>query len=415
VATSAADGSGSPIAAMPERPTDRLSSDEAIARARALAPAFRERAAETEALRRLPDAALHELMVAGLCGILQPAAWGGSELDLRTFLEVGTQLGRGDPAAAWSYTVTESHFWILSLFPEEAQRDVWGERSATLASTATEPTGMRPERVAGGYRVRGRASFSSGCDHGEWVIVGGTVPPAHADTPPERKWFLLPGPDYEIDDDWYTLGMRGTGSKSIVVAEAFVPEHRTVNVRDLFEGTAPGRAVHSGPLYRTPLVASWPVTFLGPTLGAALGLSEAWQERARTRFKAFEGAVQAETVAAQLRLAESYAQIDAARTLLRRDVDEVMAVVGAREQLTPFQRARIRMGFGWVLKTCIEAADRLFAASGGGSIYDGSPLQRYWRDLHTIGAHRVLDWDTAAEEFGRAALDLPASTARWRD
>src|SRR5438045_3210788 len=113
MATSAADGRHPAAPALPERPRERLSAEEAIARARALAPVFRERAAETEALRRLSDASLHDLMAAGLCGILQPARWGGSELDLRTFLEVGTELGRGDPAAAWSYTVTESHFWII--------------------------------------------------------------------------------------------------------------------------------------------------------------------------------------------------------------------------------------------------------------------------------------------------------------
>src|SRR5438105_269256 len=105
-----------------------LSSEEALDRARALAPVFRERAAETDATRRLPDESLGDLTAAGLFGILQPAAWGGAELDLRTFLEVGIELGRGCPSSAWAYTVTESHFWIISLFPELAQHDVWGER-----------------------------------------------------------------------------------------------------------------------------------------------------------------------------------------------------------------------------------------------------------------------------------------------
>jgi len=76
--------------------------------------------------------------------------------------------------------------------------------------------------------------------------------------------------------------------------------------------------------------------------------------------------------------------------------------------LPPLQRARMRLYFSYVLKSCIEAADRLFASSGGSSIYDGSVLQRYWRDLHTVGSHRVLDWDDAAEQFGRAELGLPA-------
>lgn len=404
----AADGRHPPDPARAATQRTRLTHDEAIARARALAPVLRERAAETEKLRRLPDKSVHDFMAASLFGILQPVRWGGSELDVRTFLEVGIELGRGDPAAAWSYTVTESHFWIISLFPEQAQHDVWGERPETLASTALDPARAQVERLAGGYRLRGQWAFSSGCDHGEWAILGGLVPPAQEGQPPVLEWFMLPRADYTIVDDWHTLGMRGSGSKSIAVADAFVPEHRTVIARDVMEGRAPGRAVHPGPLYRTPLVAGWPCTFMGPTIGAALGAYETWREHIRTRIKRATGTVQAENVAAQLRLAESWAQLDAAQTLLRHNVAEVMRIVSSGEDLPPLQRARMRLYFSYVLKSCIEAADRLFASSGGSSIYDGSVLQRYWRDLHTVGSHRVLDWDDAAEQFGRAELGLPA-------
>jgi 3-hydroxy-9,10-secoandrosta-1,3,5(10)-triene-9,17-dione monooxygenase len=405
--TAATDGRHPPDPARAATLRTRLTHEEAVARARALAPIFRERAAETEALRRLPDRSLHDLMAASLFGILQPACWGGSELDVRTFLEVGIELGRADPAAAWSFTVTESHFWIIGLYPEQAQQDVWGERPETLASTALDPARAQVERVDGGYRLRGEWAFSSGCDHGEWAILGGLVPPAQDGQPPALHWFMLPRPDYTIVDDWYTLGMRGSGSKSIAVSEAFVPEHRAVRTRDLMEGRSPGRAIHPGPLYRLPLVAGWPCTFMGPTIGAALGAYETWREHIQTRIKRATGTVQAENVPAQLRLAESWAQLDAAQTLLRYHVTEVMRIVSSGEELSVLQRAQMRLYFSYVLKTCIEAVDRLFASSGGSSIYDGSVLQRYWRDLHTVGSHRVLDWDDATESFGRAELGLP--------
>src|SRR5690242_9912288 len=127
-----------PAASAPP-PRARLTHDEAVAKARALAPTLKERAAEAEALRRLPDASCRDFAASGLFGILQPARWGGSELDLRTFLAVGTELARGCSASAWVYTVTESHFWILSLFPEQAQQDVWGERPDTLIATSVAP------------------------------------------------------------------------------------------------------------------------------------------------------------------------------------------------------------------------------------------------------------------------------------
>src|SRR5215207_583787 len=152
--------------ASPGRERVRLSHDEAVARARALAPLLRERAAATEQLRRLPDDTLRAFREAGLFGILQPARWGGSELDLQTFLDVGIELARGCTSSGWVYTVTESHFWILSLFPEQAQQDVWGERPDTLISTATAVVKDELRRAPGGYHLKGRWAFSSGCDLG---------------------------------------------------------------------------------------------------------------------------------------------------------------------------------------------------------------------------------------------------------
>lgn len=392
---------GQPTSARP-----LLTHDEAVERARALAPALRERAAQTEASRQLPDDSLRDLLDAGLFRLLQPARFGGAELDMHTFLELGTELGRGDASTAWVWTVLEGHYWFMGLFPEQAQRDVWGERPETFIATAVAPAGEVPRPVEGGYRVRGRWPFSSGCDLADWVVLGGLVPPAHEGEPPVPHYFLLPRQDYTLVDDWYTLGMRGTGSKSIVVADAFVPAHRTVKVQELLDGRAPGRTTNPGPLYRIPLLSAWPLTFMGPTLGAALGAYETWRESIQKRHKAFAGVMQSESVAAQLRLAESYAEIDAARTLIRRDVDELMRAVRAGEELTLLQRARIRLDHCYVVKLCTDAVNRLFAASGGSSIYDGHPLQRYWRDVHAGGHHRALDWDDAAETFGRLELGL---------
>lgn len=317
---------------------------------------------------------------------------------------MGTELARGCSASAWVYTVTESHFWILSLFPEQAQIDVWGERPDTLIATSVAPMAREARRVSGGYQLSGRWSFSSGCDLAEWIIVGGLVPP-EAPGPPAFKWFLLPRPDYTIDDDWYTAGMRGTGSKALVVEGAFVPEHRVVEVAALFAGRSPGRAMHAGPLYAVPLLAGWPTTFMGPALGTALAAYDTWRERARGR--RVPGGTQAEQAAAQLRLAESHAQIDCAQLLIQRDLDEVMDTVAAGAELPPQVQARVSMDFSYVVKLCTEAVDRLFAASGGTAFYDVHPMQRHWRDVHAIAAHHALDWDTTAEQFGRVELGLP--------
>jgi 3-hydroxy-9,10-secoandrosta-1,3,5(10)-triene-9,17-dione monooxygenase len=385
----------------------KLTHDEAAARARELAPRLRERAAQAEALRRLPEETFREYAAAGLFHILQPARFGGSELDLRTLLEVGTELGRGCASSAWVYVVLASHAWMMSLFPEQAQEDLWGERPSTLISTSVAPRHQEIRRVPGGYQLSGSWGFSSGCDHANWVMVAATLPGEQTGGEPEPLWLLVPRPDYTILDDWFTVGLRGTGSKAISVADAFVPEHRTLNAQHVRVGRAPGRAVHRGPLYSVPLVAGLPVICIAPALGTAFAAYETWRDNIRTRYKAYAATMQAEQVPAQMRLAESYAQIAAAQTVIRRDLDEVMGTVSAGQDLSPAQRARMRMDHAYVIRLCTEAVDRLFAASGGSCIYDTHPMQRYWRDVHTIAHHRSVDWDDDAEAFARAELGFP--------
>src|SRR6516164_2114908 len=118
------------------------------------------------------------------------------------------------------------HTWHLALFPPQAQDDVWGEDTSIQLSTSLAPTGT-VERVDGGFRLSGRWSFSSGCDYCQWAALGGMAPAVESGAPPDARIFLLPRRDYVIDDNWHVTGLCATGSKDIVVAEAFVPEYRT--------------------------------------------------------------------------------------------------------------------------------------------------------------------------------------------
>jgi hypothetical protein len=158
--------------------------------------------------------------------------------------------------------------WQLGLFPEEAQRDVWGKDTSVLITSSYAPTG-KVERVDGGFRLSGRWSFSSGCDHCQWVFLGGVAP---SDGPiPDMRTFLLPRSDYRIIDNWHVAGLAGTGSKDIVVEGAFVPEHRTHRFVDAYMFQNPGQAVNTGPLFRLPFGCLFAFAIAVPAIGAARG------------------------------------------------------------------------------------------------------------------------------------------------
>src|SRR5437870_7838669 len=228
-----------------------MTPDMYLQRVRALLPALRERADRAERLRRLPDETFADFQDAGLFRCLQPKRYGGFELDPGTLYQAVMEIGTVCGSTAWILGVVGVHNWHLGLFAPEAQEDVWGKDTSIQLSTSLAPTGT-VERAPGGFRLSGRWSFSSGCDFCDWAVLGGIVPPKEDGAPPDARTFLLPRSDYAIDDNWHVMGLCGSGSKDIVVEDAFVPEYRTHSYLDAFHLRNPGTAINNGPLYRLP-------------------------------------------------------------------------------------------------------------------------------------------------------------------
>src|SRR5579871_2054249 len=193
----------SPVVASPARRQPlRLGADEAVARARALAPGFRARAPESEALRQLPRASVEELFTAGLFDIALPQRWGGPELGPDVWLNVIAEIAAACGSTGWVFGVLLGHVWLVSQFPLEAQREVFETPNTLVASLIR--LGGSVERVAGGYRWRGASGrFCSGVDYADWVVVGGGVQSTSNDGAAERRWFLIPRSDFAIEDDWF--------------------------------------------------------------------------------------------------------------------------------------------------------------------------------------------------------------------
>ena len=219
--------------------------DELLSRAAALVPVVGERAARAEQLRRLPDETLADLIDAGLFRIANPDRFGGVGLDLDTVFDVAIELGRGCGSTAWVYCVLAAHTWMLGLWPEQAQDEYFAAGPDTLASSSLDPGQARVEVVAGGYRLAGHWSFSSGCDAASWALLGGLGPTG-------LTYFLVPMAKVTIVDTWFVSGLRGTGSKDLVIEDAFVPNHRVAELRLLAEGQSDGWALHRRPSYRGP-------------------------------------------------------------------------------------------------------------------------------------------------------------------
>jgi alkylation response protein AidB-like acyl-CoA dehydrogenase len=257
------------------------------------------------------------------------------------------------------------------------------------------------------FRVSGTWSYATGCDHAGWIAVTALVvrtPPAPL---PDVRCFLLPRADVRIDDDWFVAGLRGTGSKSVVLEDALVPAHRALSYLDVARGTTPGAAVHPSPLFRLPLIPSLNLAVAGAAIGIARGAVDAFRADRHARRAAARDGVDLREATRTAPLGPALAATDAAAMLIRRDADEMTARIAAGERLSPAQRSRYLLDGAFAVASVTEAVDRLLAASGAGALRDSSPLQRAFRDLHAMSAHSTLRLDVAANLYARCEAGLP--------
>ncbi|MFM9885334.1 MAG: acyl-CoA dehydrogenase family protein [Burkholderiales bacterium] len=380
-----------------------------VERSRKLVPVLKDRAAKTAKLRRLPDETVADLHDAGVFRCLQPRRVGGWELDYGCQLEIAAELGRGCGSTAWVAVLAASHHWLLGMFNAEAQDEVWGPSPDTLLSTSWGLQRIDAKAVPGGYRISGHWKFSSGVDHCKWAQVFVPVSDGNGGTKPLIG--LIPKKDYRIGDAWFAHGLAGTGSNDIHIEDAFVPEHRTLDMRLLGGGPTPGSTVNPSHLYKLPLWSIFSFNLGSPAIGIARGVLESYIEQAKNRHSAIFDVKMVNLPTIQLRVAESSAEIDAAEAIGKLSNIELNRL--GREGKVPTEfRVKYRRDTSYAAMICMRACDRLQAASGAHAIAEDNPIQRGFRDLRALNAQVAVIFDANAIPYGRVALGLDTGDPR---
>jgi 3-hydroxy-9,10-secoandrosta-1,3,5(10)-triene-9,17-dione monooxygenase len=376
---------------------------------RELLPGLRERAQETEDLRRVPDENMKALQDTGFFRLLQPARFGGVEASPVDFYRGVRLIASACGSTGWVSSVLGVHPWQLGLYDDRAQQEVWGVESSTLISSSYAPMG-RAKPTEGGFTFSGRWSFSSGCDHAQWIFLGGLVL-GEDGSPTDFRTFLLPRSDYEIVDVWDTIGLRGTGSNDIVVQDVFVPEYRTLSFMDTGRCYGPGQEQNAAPLYKLPFAMVFSNSISVPVIGMATGAYESYVDWTRERVRASTGGKAKDDSFNQLRIAEAASSIDAAVLSIERNIDEALALATAGEKIPMPLRVRARRDQVNATGAAIHAIDRLFESAGGRALKAGTPIQRFWRDAHAGRVHAINDPEKAQVMFGQFELGLKVQDA----
>jgi len=367
-----------------------------------LISALRETDAESESSRRVSDRAVALLHEAGLTRIMAPAVYGGDQLSPRSLVEAERIVAHGSPSASWVLMVCQAHTFIAGRLPRAGQDEVFGVDPGMLIPGVPSRQGTC-QKVEGGYLLNGRWAFASGADHGDWLMVGSRGVRNEAGERCPGMLVVVPRSDVVIDDTWFTLGMRGTGSKDIVLENTFVPAHRAVDMANAWVGTVEGVDT---PLYQLPVGGTLSTMLLGTIVGMAERGLELYIDKTRTRTDAYTGEAKVNSVGIQRRVAEARAEIAHAWTLTQQNCDLLEEAMHHAPPMPTAARAQVRWNAAYAADLCRRASERLFAGAGASAAHDSNVLQRAYRDLNTATHHATLDFDTALEVQGKVLLGV---------
>jgi alkylation response protein AidB-like acyl-CoA dehydrogenase len=377
--------------------------------ARALAPLIRAHADETEDARCLARPVVEALRAAGLYGMYLPRSLGGPELDIATAARVVEAIAYADGAAGWNVMLAGDAGVLSGFAATNEARAVFAGTPTPILAGALNPLG-RLRQVDGGFVVDGRWPFGSGCQQADWfggacLLFDGDGLVRRPDGAPEVRQALIAAADVEIIDTWRTAGLRGTGSHDWAVHELFVPTGRVMNLN-------PERPFEPGPLYAFPLFSTLAVSKTAVALGIARHAIEALVELAQAKTPTGQTSVLRERAAVQADVARAEALVRSARAFLYQTIDELWADVAAGRTAAVEQRALLRLAAVDGVQKAAQAVDLMYNAGGATSIYATSPLERCFRDVHTLTAHVIVQMPVY-EVAGRALLGLPPGIAAF--
>ncbi|MGC5258910.1 acyl-CoA dehydrogenase family protein [Gordonia sp. DT218] len=345
---------------------------------------------DADRIGQLPDSTVARMRRAGSIRMLQPREFGGMEAEPREFAEAVMATAAISPSAGWVHGIVGVHPWQLAMAEKSVQEQIWGDNADRWIASPYMPNG-RAIRVAGGYRMSGRWSFSSGTDHCEWAFLGAMPYDADGvmDSPPRMLHVIIPRSDYEIiDDSWDVVGLRGTGSKDLVAEGAFIPDERVMEYDDLIDGSQVRRSGREQTLYRMP----WSCVFPLGITSATIGICEGFMETARTYLReriGSQGVAVRDDPYVLYQVGHAEAQIDQARQSLIANAEDMWRIVETGDDPTFARRAQGRRTQVEAAWTAVRAVDDVFARCGGSALRMDKPIQRFWRDAHA-GLHHAI-------------------------
>ncbi|MDB6063683.1 MAG: Acyl-CoA dehydrogenase [Verrucomicrobiaceae bacterium] len=385
---------------------------ELIGRARELQPLLLKTAAQADRDRRLPDEVFNAMTDAGFWEMAAPRRWGGLGTSATAMAQVGAELGKGNPSAGWVYTVLHGTTWVASLGPDALQEAIFGSSDEhPVICGIANPPGTADE-VDGGYIINGRWPYASGSRHASWAQLGVNIRKPDGSVEPGGFAYLRSS-QYSIDDTWFMLGMKASGSETIVANDVFIPAAQFYHVAKLGIGHHEAGKKHVGePSDFWPFMPFLRATAHGAVAGAALAILERVAEASKKRPIVYTHyKVQSEAVVAQAQFGQAAAKLQAAEALMLKTCRAVDEVGLTRTPMSPLQRMQSKGEGSMTIDLIAQAVDQLMFLAGSSAFAEANPLERFYRDVVFALRHTANLPYVGYEIYGKGLLGVEPNIA----
>ena len=378
------------------------SEQQLIDQAREWSDRLPEHSEDFEKNRRLPAEIASQFAESGFFHMLVPQEYGGFEVHPKTLVEVIKLIASGDGSAGWNVMIGATTGLLSASLSEKFAREIYGTGPGPLTVGVTAPLG-RADKVDGGYQVTGRWPFASGCQNADWICGGSFIFEGDRQLindkgAPDTHLMLFKTSEVDIEDTWYVAGLRGTGSHHFNVKEQFVPEGRSVILG--------GRARIKKPLYQFPMLGLLALGVSAVSLGIGYHALDAFKDLAGVKKPTGSRKTLVERPLVQADVAKSIADLRSAESFIKEIIDEAWSIAKTGERLSTEIKASLRLAAVNATHRSVAAVDRLYQAGGGSSVYENSPLQQCFRDVHVTTQH-IMVAPPIYEVAGRVELGLP--------
>ena len=387
-----------------------------MGKTKTIANDIRKRAKETEEIRRIPETTINQLKENDIFKMLRPVRYGGLEVSIQTYSQVIVEISKACASTGWVASLCAiREMMVAESFTEKAHLEIFGDDpEAVLFAGVYEPRSCEVKKVDGGYLVEeGHWMFCSGSLHATWGYFGMYLKDEQGEIVTQLL-ATLPFSELEIEDDWHTLGLRGTGSNAVHMKNVFIPDHRCTSFVDVLSGNFQSEHLRDIPLYHSALFPCLILSLGLPGLGVVKEMLEQFHASLPYRTAQHMGVKMIKDAASTHALiAEATLKTETAEIYLMNIARKIDEWAGKKTIMPDDERLKVLADIGYSNKLLNEAVQHILAASGSGYVYDASPMQRLIRDFITLHSHRSLSPVITVENFGRQLVGLQPNAIRY--